>query len=56
MEVALYYGFTPTVQPVIEQIDKDCVRKLFEEELASKHQIDPSFKYPPKRKRALKIL
>ena len=37
----------------IKQIDKDCVRKLFEEELASKHQVDPSFEISTEEKSAL---
>ncbi|MEK7150104.1 MAG: His/Gly/Thr/Pro-type tRNA ligase C-terminal domain-containing protein, partial [Patescibacteria group bacterium] len=53
MEVALYYGFTPTVELTIKQIDKDCVRKLFEEESVSKHHADPSFEISTEEKSAL---
>lgn len=53
MNIAMYYGFTPTVQPTVEQIDKNCVKKLFEEELVTKYHIDSPFETSVEEKSAL---
>lgn len=53
MDIAMYYGFTPTTQPTIEQTDKDCGKKLFEEELVPRYHIDSPFEISVEEKSSL---